>query len=137
MIGVIKKFALFLLVATFATGGFASESKLVTLKVKASAYNSVPAQTQGDPTVAAWGDKLKPGMKVIAVSKDLLDEQGLEYGQEVRIQGLKGPFVVMDKMHSRWERKIDIYMGNDVNAALKWGVRDVRISYTPVESEDS
>jgi hypothetical protein len=39
--------------------------------VTATAYNSVEGQTSGDPTVGAWGDELKPGMKAIAVSREL------------------------------------------------------------------
>ena len=33
-----------------------------SMSVAASAYNSLPSQTANDPTIAAWGDKLKPGM---------------------------------------------------------------------------
>ena len=36
---------------------------------------------------------------------------------------------VLDKMPSRWRRKIDIYMGEDVAAARAWGVRRVRIRW--------
>lgn len=95
-------------------------------QVRASAYNSLPAQTNSQPTRAAWGDELKPGMKVIAVSRDLLS-QGLHYGDEVTIEGLKGHYRVIDKMHRRWRHKIDIYMGKDVKAARAWGVRKVEI----------
>ena len=37
--------------------------------------------------------------------------------------------VVLDKMGRRWTRKIDIYMGDDVGAAKRWGVRPVRIHW--------
>lgn len=98
--------------------------------VKASAYNSRAGQTDSTPSIGAWGDRLAPGMKVIAVSKDLL-ELGLGRGQRVRIAGLPGEFVVLDRMPSRWRQKIDIYMGHDVRAALRWGVRSVEISWIP------
>ena len=42
------------------------------LEVKVTAYNSTKAQTSGNPSIAAWGDTLKPGMKCIAVSRDLI-----------------------------------------------------------------
>jgi 3D (Asp-Asp-Asp) domain-containing protein len=100
-----------------------------TLRVKASAYNSVRAQTDSTPAIGAWGDRLAPGMKVIAVSSDLL-ELGLERGQVVRIRGLDGEYTVADRMSKRWSRKIDIYMGTDVRAARNWGVRDVEIDWT-------
>ncbi|MGH0028609.1 MAG: 3D domain-containing protein [Myxococcota bacterium] len=97
--------------------------------VNASAYNSVPEQTDDDPWVAAWGDTLEDDMKVIAVSRDLLDE-GLTRGVRVQIEGLPGEFTVLDKMAARWSNRIDIYMGGDVDAALDWGVRKVEIRWS-------
>jgi 3D (Asp-Asp-Asp) domain-containing protein len=99
--------------------------------VTATAYNSVPEQTDDDPDVAAWGDRLKPGMKSIAVSRDLLDK-GLRRHAKVRIHGLPGEYVVLDKMHHRWENRIDIYMGEDTKAARYFGKRKVRIYWTGV-----
>jgi 3D (Asp-Asp-Asp) domain-containing protein len=98
------------------------------LTVTATAYNSLPGQTQGDPKITAWGDVLVPGMKAIAVSRDLI-AIGLTHGVKVRIDGLKGTFVVLDKLHKRWRRRIDIYMGNDVNSAKQWGKRKVTIRW--------
>jgi len=127
---VIRNAVAIFLTTLVSTAALAAEPKPVTLQVKASAYNSAPERANTRPALGAWGDRLKPGMKVIAVSEDLLAD-GLEYGAEVRIQGLSDRYVVMDRMHPRWERKIDIYMGDDRNAALRWGVRDVKIIYTP------
>jgi 3D (Asp-Asp-Asp) domain-containing protein len=101
-----------------------------SLRVKASAFNSLRGQTDATPSIGAWGDRLAPGMKVIAVSGDLI-ELGLTRGQRVRIRGLDGEYAVADRMGSRWERKIDIYMGEDVKAARHWGVRNVEIVWTP------
>jgi 3D (Asp-Asp-Asp) domain-containing protein len=98
------------------------------LTVTATAYNSLPGQTQGDPTLAAWGDRLAPGMRAIAVSRDLIP-LGLTRGARVRIHGLPGEYVVLDKLAARWKRRIDIYMGTDVAAARRWGKRTVRISW--------
>lgn len=125
---------LFLAGAVLLSGCAESAPETRTLKVRASAYNSVPEQTEGDPALAAWGDRLEPGMKVIAVSRDLL-EMGLDYNTPVRIQGLPGTYRVLDKMHPRWKRKIDIYMGEDVRAAREWGVRQVTISWEPSPDE--
>src|SRR6056297_1179768 len=78
------------------------------LEVVASAYNSLPGQTHSaHPNIGAWGDTLKPGMKVIAVSRDLV-KQGLTRNQLVKIEGLPGKFRVLDKMNQRWKQKIDI-----------------------------
>jgi len=99
-----------------------------SLEVTASAYNSVRSQTQGNPSIGAWGDHLKPGMKVIAVSRDLI-RMGLKHNTRVKIKGLPGTYLVKDKMNKRWSRKIDIYMGRDIKAARQWGKRKVTISW--------
>lgn len=105
------------------------ELKGKRLDVTATAYNSLPAQTDSTPDIAAWGDRLKPGMKAIAVSRDLLKKYGLKHRDKVRISGLKGEYEVLDKMNKRWKKKIDIYMGKDRRKALKWGRKDVTIQW--------
>lgn len=97
-------------------------------EVKVSAYNSTIAQTDGLPTLAAWSDTLVPGMKAIAVSRDLIP-LGLDHNTQVKIEGFEGVFLVKDKMGSRWRNRIDIYMGNDVKKAREWGVRELTIEF--------
>lgn len=100
-----------------------------TMVVTATAYNSVSSQTKAtNPSIAAWGDELKPGMKCIAVSRDLI-ALGLKHNTEVKIEGLDGTFIVLDKMHRRKKKSIDIYMGLDLTAAKKWGRKKVTISW--------
>jgi 3D (Asp-Asp-Asp) domain-containing protein len=96
--------------------------------VLATAYNSSASQTEGDPYVTASGARLAPGMRAIAISRDLFD-LGLAYGQTVTIEGLDGGFVVLDTTARRWKRRIDIYMGDDVRAARRWGRREVVIRW--------
>jgi len=115
---------------TWLAGCGEAPSEPRELVVTATAYNSLPGQTAGDPAVAAWGDRLEPGMRAIAVSRDLL-ERGLTRGVEVEIEGLPGRYVVLDKLHRRWRRRIDIYMGTDREAAREWGKRSVRIRWRP------
>jgi len=99
------------------------------LQVTATAYTSHVAQTDSTPNIAAWGDRLKPGMKVIAVSRDLLNVYGLKHKQKVRIKGLEGEYIVLDKMNKRWRKKIDIYMGMNKKKAFRWGRRKVEIHW--------
>lgn len=104
-------------------------------EVTATAYTLRPSETrsQGKKGVGAWGYKLKAGVQVIAVSRDLLDA-GLKPGSKVWIDGLDGTWVVRDKMNRRWKNRIDIFMGTDVDAAREWGRRKVTIRwYTPRE----
>lgn len=110
-----------------------SPLNLQELEVTATAYTSTPGQTDDTPNIAAWGDVLEPGMKAIAVSRDLL-ELGLKHGDKVRIEGLDGEFTVLDKMNKRWERKIDIYMGDDLEDAKDWGKQQVTIFWDMEES---
>lgn len=121
-------FALILLIVLTVPSDCGSSEGQRLLKVTATAYNSLPGQTQGDPTITAWGDRLVPGMKVIAVSRDLIP-LGLKHGVKVKIDGLPGTYTVMDKLHQRWQHRIDIYMGNDIKAAKKWGKRKVTIRW--------
>ncbi|NAY90964.1 hypothetical protein GTQ34_03445 [Muricauda sp. JGD-17] len=98
-------------------------------EVIASAYNSVPWQTDSiSPAIAAWGDTLKPGMKTIAVSRDLI-KMGLTHNTMVKIDTFPDTFYVKDKMHYRWRNRIDIYMGEDVKKARQWGKKRLFICY--------
>lgn len=108
-----------------------SESPTVwdTLEVSASAYNSVSWQTgAGGANITAWGDTLKPGLNAIAVSRDLI-KRGLDHNTRVKIEGFDSVFLVKDKMHYRWKNKIDIYMGEDVKKARKFGRKKLKIYY--------
>lgn len=106
-----------------------------SMQVTATAYTMDESETKkGNVGLAAWGDQLEPGMKVIAVSGDLI-AKGLDHNTKVRIKGLDGTYVVRDKMNKRWKNKIDIFMGNDREKALKWGKRKVTI-YWRSSSQD-
>ncbi len=104
-------------------------------QVTASAYNSVFWQTDSiNPSVAAWGDTLKPGMKSIAVSRDLI-KLGLTHNTMVKIDTFPDTFYVKDKMHWRWRNRIDIYMGKDIQKAREWGRKKLMICYAvPVDT---
>jgi len=99
-----------------------------SIEVTATAYNSLAYQTSSNPHITAFGDSLKPGLKYIAVSRDLLT-LGLKHNTPVIIEGKEGIYLVKDKMNRRWEKRIDIYMGVDVEAAKEWGRKKVNISY--------
>jgi len=124
-----KSFVPIIIFLTLLVGCSNEQSQEVT----ATAYNSLNNQTKaGDPTLTAWGDTLKPGMNAIAVSRDMIDK-GLTHGTEVEIAGLGGSYIVRDKMNKRWQDKIDIYMGTDVEAAKQWGKKQVTITWPEAE----
>ncbi len=97
------------------------------LLLTATAYTSEAKQTDKTPFLAAWNNRIKPGMKIIAVSPDLIKKFGLTNGVVVKIKGLKGYYVVKDKMNSKFKKRIDIYMGLDKYRAIKWGKRRVAL----------
>jgi len=99
------------------------------LRVTATAYSSHRAQTDKTPFLAAWNNRIRPGMKIIAVSRDMLTRYGLRNGSKVRIGGLPGYYTVRDKMNKRYRKRIDIYMGINRRKALRWGRRSVTLYY--------
>lgn len=128
---------LFLLVVNLFTS--CSDSKnmedLESLEVTVTAYNSLAYQTKAvNPSIAAWGDTLKPGMKSIAVSRDLIDS-GLVHNKEVYVEGFEEPFLVKDKLNRRYTKRIDIYMGVDVQKAKEWGKQRLSIKWEKDKAE--
>jgi 3D (Asp-Asp-Asp) domain-containing protein len=114
-----------MLLFTF-TSAVAEQRSLVVL---ATAYNSTHAQTDHRPNNGAWGDQIEPGMKVIAVSRDLI-KLGLKRGTKVTIDEIEGEWIVLDRTPSRYTNRIDIYMGLDVQAARNWGRRKVTVRWS-------
>jgi 3D (Asp-Asp-Asp) domain-containing protein len=100
------------------------------LVVTAHAYTSRPEETDAQPALAASGQRLRPGMRALAVSPDLL-AMGLDWGTRVEVEG-HGIWVVLDRMGDGHRRAIDLYMGLDRDAALAFGKRRVRIRW-PVD----
>lgn len=106
-----------------------------SMEVTATAYTLRQAETKkGHKGLSAWGDQLKPGMKSIAVSRDLI-KLGLRHEAEVKIVGFEGTYIVRDKMNKRWKRRIDIFMGNNVNEAREWGKRKVVIRWSEEKND--
>jgi len=107
---------------------FSMEEKSFSLRVTATAYTSCRRETDRTPYLAAWNNRLRPSVKSIAVSRDLL-EMGLTNKTRVTIDGLPGTYKVLDKMNKRWKKKIDVYMGCNLKKARRWGKRKVTIRW--------
>lgn len=109
--------------------------------LRATAYNSLPEQTNDQPFITATGARTRFG--IIAVSRDLLT-QDIPYGSLVRIKDLgnfyngrnaghyqplldsQGLFIVEDTMHPRKTQQIDLWFAH-LSEALNWGVRQVEL----------
>lgn len=111
------------------------------LQLRATAYNSLPSQTFGNPNITATGAATRFG--IIAASRDLIGSD-LPYGSLVRIRDLggfgngrgagafqdtldgHGLFIVEDTMHIRKQQQVDVWF-QDLSTALSWGVREVEL----------
>ncbi|MBE0597060.1 MAG: 3D domain-containing protein [Desulfuromonadales bacterium] len=102
-----------------------------TLPVTLTAYSSTVDQCDSTPHITASQQSVRPG--VIAVSDDLVKEMGLRFGQKVLIPG-HGIFEVQDRMHSRWQRTVDIWI-SDRKAALLFGKRQGTLLWVVPEQE--
>lgn len=85
--------------------------------VIATAYNSLPGQTDDSPWITASGTRCHEG--VIAANH-------LPIGTKVMIEGFGNRvFTVEDRMNKRYNKRIDIWF-RDYDDAVKFGVRKVR-----------
>lgn len=103
-----------------------------TAVVRATAYNSLAAQTDSTPFITATGTRTRPG--VVALSRDML--RLFPYGSKIMIEDLSGRyngllrgrvFSVEDTMAARKTRSLDIWMTTR-SQALQFGARQVRIT---------
>jgi 3D (Asp-Asp-Asp) domain-containing protein len=85
----------------------------MTLEV--SAYNSEPAQTDDSPFITAWQTHVRDGIVATNI---------LPFGTRVKMPYLFGDkvFVVEDRMNSRYQNHMDLWM-EDKDEALRFGRR--------------
>lgn len=90
-----------------------------TMTVTATAYNSLPEQTDSTPFITASGTHVRPGV---------LAANFLPIGTRVKIPEYFGDqiFIVEDRMNPRYYKRLDIWMESVVDAR-EFGVRNVTI----------
>jgi len=99
-----------------------SEVKKVKYKT-VTAYTSEEAQCDASPCITASGYNLcEHG------TEDTIADNSLPFGTKVRVPELFGNkiFVVRDRMNSRYQNRIDIWM-KDKNTALEFGKKFAKI----------
>ncbi len=81
-------------------GGF---SVTTIEKVKVTAYNNLPEQTNNRPNIGASNRKVYEGS--VALSRDLLDMYSIKYGDVVCMLANNRCFIVEDTMNKRYDNR--------------------------------
>jgi len=102
---------------------FSSEAPILSTNVAITAYSASVEECDSEPWYTASGSLSRIG--VLAVSRDLLSEVGLTYGQVVILENI-GVFRIQDTMNPRFSHRVDILMGNPTAAKL-WGRKKVNL----------
>ena len=112
-------------------------SKVEISRIVATAYNSVPWQTNSEPFVTSSGESVQEG--TLALSRDLIRAENqlmakmgfnpsgaYAYGDTVYVVYVK-PMVVHDTMNKRYRNRADIWL-EEHHTAREWGKRNVYIA---------
>ncbi len=96
-----------------------------------TAYTSTPCQTDDDPFIAAWGDRVFDGM---------IASNWLPRGTKIKIPSLFGDkiFTVADRMNPRYGYgRLDVWLDATKAEALKFGVQraEVEVYYLDENSQ--
>ena len=89
----------------------------MSTEVTVTAYSAHEDQTNEEPWFTA--DMSLSRVGILAVSRDLLDVYGIDYGDTVILEKY-GVFRVHDTMNKRYTKRVDILMANR-EAAMKFG----------------
>ena len=104
-----------------------------TMNVSVTAYSLHHGQTDSTPFVGAWNNKLsnKDKMRSIAISQDMFGIKGLWNNKKVFVicNGKGRMYTIRDTMNKRWRKRLDICMGTDRKAAMRWGKRKCVMHY--------
>ena len=93
------------------------------MAVTVTAYSPTEEECDSDPYITAYQKPVKEG--TIAISRDLEEEFGWRLGDRIHLKGL-GVFVVWDRMHPKWKKKVDIFF-NDTEKAVSFGVKQAKV----------
>lgn len=89
-----------------------------------SAYNLVESQCDSSPTIGAFGDNLE---ELMNSGTQVCASNTFPRGTVLYIQGF-GECVVYDRMNIKYRNHVDICMGKDIEQALNFGRRRLKVS---------
>ena len=98
----------------------ASAANAETITATVTAYNTVPAQTSGNPCEAASTDNICGRRDVVACPRDI------PLGTWVEINGRR--YECLDRTARKYDGRFDISFDKDVQAALNWGKRRLEVT---------
>lgn len=82
--------------------------KRVVRDVTVTSYNNDIAQTDNTPNITASNRPVKEG--IIAVSRDMIKDGTIKYGDFVYIDCFDRWFIADDTMNERFTRRLDVFM---------------------------
>lgn len=94
------------------------ETSAKTFNITTTAYNNVKGQGDGNTNTTACG-KVVYKQKTVALSRDL--KRKFPCGTKVNIDDKE--YMVWDTTSARYKLRADIFMGKNVKAAKRYGVK--------------
>lgn len=88
-----------------------------------TAYNSVPEQTDASPCIAADGSDV---CKRYAAGECIAAANFLPLGSKIYVDKI-GECTVADRMNSRYQNRVDIFMDKDIARAVKFGRQNLLV----------
>ncbi len=86
-------------------------------------YSPCPDETDDTPYITASGARVRLG--ICAVSRDL-ERYGFTFGKSIYVEGL-GSFEVQDRMHRRWQKRVDILVMHKSEARRLGKIKDMPV----------
>lgn len=93
-------------------------------RMPVTAYNSVPWQTDDTPCIGAEGTDI---CEIYASGENVCAANFVPLGTKLEVEGL-GTCIVRDRMNSRYYKRVDWYMGMDIQGAREHGIRNKQIA---------
>lgn len=99
---------------------FAGNANAETVTATVTAYNTVAAQTDSTPCIAATGDNICGRRDVAACPRRV------PLGTWVEIKGIR--YECLDRTARKYDGRYDISFDKDVQGALNWGIPRVKVT---------
>ena len=86
---------------------------IINIEVTVTAYTPTVGETDDTPYITASNTRVRNG--IVAISRDIEKKYNLKFGDKIHLEGI-GTFEYQDRMHSRWKKRVDIFMYSNKKA---------------------